>query len=118
MSHLRQAETEGNGAGSADLSLKRHAEQCGICRHPQRPEIEQAFLHWASPRELAEEYKVSKSSIYNHAEVTGLLARRHYNTQSALDRLIERAGEAQVTAGSVISAIRLRLKLEVGRAKR
>ncbi|MDE3137351.1 MAG: hypothetical protein KGL59_12305 [Acidobacteriota bacterium] len=117
MSKLRQAQTVSAGT-EADPSLKRHAEQCGICRHPQRAQLEQGFLNWVSARDLATEYQVSKSAIYNHAEVTGLLDQRHHNTQSALDRLIERVDDAQVTAGSVISAIRLRLKMEAGRATR
>jgi hypothetical protein len=119
MKELRPAKERAAAGGtqSPDPALTLHAARCGICRHPQRAELEQEFLDWVSPREIATEYKVSKSAIYHHAAVTGLLDQRRRNTMFALDRVIEQVGDAKVTSWSVISAIRLRLKLEAGRAK-
>jgi hypothetical protein len=31
----------------------RHERKCSICRHPDRDAIEEAFLHWQSPNEIA-----------------------------------------------------------------
>ena len=117
-------EKEGNGwpTGRAEestesVNLKRHAARCGVCRHPQRAELEREFLDWISPREIAEEYKVSKTTIYRHAEATGLLEKRRRNMKFALDRVVERSGDVEVTASAVISAIRLLLEMEADRAE-
>ena len=120
MSELRHAKRPDVTAGtqSPDPALAHHAARCGICRHPHRAELEQEFLGWVSAREIATEYKVSKSAIYHHADVTGLLDQRRRNTMLALDRVIERVGDAKVTAASVLSATRLRLKMETARAAR
>lgn len=96
------------------VDLKRHEAQCGICRHPQRAEIEREFLDWSSPREIGAEYKISKTALYRHAEATGLVERRRDNRGIALERMIERAGEAEVTASAVIAAIRMLLRMETG----
>ncbi len=115
-------EKDGNEAAarreekSAELSLTRHEARCRVCRHPQRQEMEREFLDWISPREIAEEYKVSKTTIYRHAEATGLLEQRRRNMRLALDHVIERSRDVEVTASAVISAIRLLLEMEAREA--
>jgi hypothetical protein len=94
-------------------SLKRHKERCHICRHPQREEIEEDFLDWTSPREIAETYGIaSYRAIYRHATAVGLFDRRRANIQRATDRIIERVGDTQVTAGAIIAAIRITINEE------
>jgi hypothetical protein len=99
--------------GSKQDRLALHRAKCSICKHPDREEIERDFLDWVSPRELAEHWKTgSYRAIYRHAHTVGLYEQRRKNWQAALDRIIERVGEVQVTAAAVISAIRLSAKLD------
>jgi hypothetical protein len=86
------------------VSLGRHAHQCTICSHPNLDEIEQAFVNWASPSELAREYSVSRDAIYRHARALSLIDVRRRNIRAALERIIERAGEVEVNATAVVSA--------------
>ena len=37
----------------------RHEHQCRICSHPKRDEIEQAFIAWVSPSQIAKKYSVT-----------------------------------------------------------
>jgi hypothetical protein len=89
-----------------------HARQCSICRHPQRADIERAFLDWTGPREISREYGLSShTTVYRHAHALGLFLRRERALRFALGRLIERVGEVRPTAASIVSAIRLMAKL-------
>jgi len=96
----------------AAVTLARHRAQCRICRHSRREEIEWEFLDWVPGREIAETYKLgSARSVYRHAHALDLLRRRHGYVQRALENIIERSGEAKITAGSVVSAVRLLVEL-------
>jgi hypothetical protein len=33
--------------------LSRHQRKCCVCRHAERDAIEEAFIHWQSPNEIA-----------------------------------------------------------------
>ena len=94
-----------------DVSLARHGAKCGICAHPQREEIEQAFVDWTSPTRIARAYKVSRDSVYRHAWAIGLLPKRQKNVRSALEKIIERAGEVKVNAAAVVSAVQAYAKI-------
>jgi hypothetical protein len=95
------AEAEESGA------LSRHQRKCLICRHPDREDIEDDFLHWGNVWKLAQYYKIDDyRSIYRHARATGLLERRRANFRSALDQIIENAADAKVTGDTIIRAIR------------
>jgi hypothetical protein len=90
-----------------DEALSRHQRKCLICRHPDREDIEDDFLHWGNVWKLAQYYKIDDyRSIYRHARATGLLERRRTNFRSALDQIIENAADAKVTGDTVIRAIR------------
>jgi hypothetical protein len=89
-----------------------HEAHCRICRHPRRAEIDREFLSWESPRAIAAAHGLSKTAVYRHVEATGLIERRRERCQFALDRVIERAGEVEVTAGAVVAAIRLSAELD------
>jgi hypothetical protein len=94
-------------------SLRRHKERCHICRHPQREEIEEDFLDWTSPREIAETYGIaSYRAIYRHATALGLFDRRRANIQRVTDRIIERIDETKITAAAIVAAIRVTLNEE------
>jgi hypothetical protein len=61
-----QKKLKGKVQASA-VSPGRHEFHCKICSHPKREEIEQAFLTWTSPIQIAENYGVSRDSVYRHA---------------------------------------------------
>jgi hypothetical protein len=89
-----------------------HAGQCTICRHPQRAEIDRAFLDWRGPREIAREYDLgSHTTVYRHAHALGLFERRQRTSRFALGRLIKQSSHVKPTAASIVSAIRLMAKL-------
>jgi hypothetical protein len=76
-----------------------------VCAHSQREEIEAAFIGWRSPTAIAEEYGLTdRASVYRHAHAVGLFEKRHRNVRAALERIIERAGEVDVTASAVVAA--------------
>jgi hypothetical protein len=83
----------------------RHSSRCTICSHSQHDEIDQAFLNWTAPSRLALEYSVSRDSIYRHAHALGLMEKRRRNLRAALDHIVEKAGEVEVNAAAVVSAV-------------
>jgi hypothetical protein len=102
----------GDGAGSKprqddkqNLSPGRHEYQCSVCTHARREEIDLAFVNWISPARIAREYRVSRDSIYRHAHALSLLDKRRRNVRTALERIIEKAGEVNVGAAAVVSAV-------------
>jgi hypothetical protein len=92
--------------------LERHSRKCTICRHPDRDAIEHDFLHWCHPVDIAEQFGLADhSSIYRHAHATGLFARRRQSICIALEPLLEHVHTIDVTAATVISAVRLYAQL-------
>src|SRR6266576_1916327 len=89
----------------------RHEAQCSICKHTQREEIEQDFLTWKSPDKIAETFEICRDSIYRHARAFDLLEPRRRNVRFALERIIERAGDVEVNANAVVSAVATYSKL-------
>jgi hypothetical protein len=104
-----------NLAGSAkpvEVNLGRHQRYCTVCKHEQREEIEAGFVAWRSPASLAEEFGLAdRASVYRHAHAVGLFAKRQRNIRAALERIIEKAGEVDVTASAVVSAIQAYSKI-------
>jgi hypothetical protein len=96
----------------AMVNLGRHKRNCSICAHQQREEIESEFISWRSPSTIATEFGLSdRSSVYRHARALDLFAKRQRNVRAALERIIERAGEVDVTASAVVSAIQAYSKI-------
>ena len=89
----------------------RHEAQCSLCKHSRREEIEQDFLSWKSPDKIAETFGMCRDSIYRHARAFDLLEPRRRNVRFALERIIERAGDVEVNASAVVSAIATYSKL-------
>jgi hypothetical protein len=94
------------------VSLGRHQRTCSVCAHQEREEIESAFVAWRSPAAIAEEYGLAdRSSVYRHARALGLFGKRQRNIRAALERIIERAGEVEVTASAVVAAVQAYSKI-------
>jgi hypothetical protein len=100
--------------GSADKSvnLGRHQTACMVCKHPQCADIEAEFVAWKSPATIATEYGLAdRASVYRHAEALGLKAKRQRNVRAALERMIEKGGDVDVTASAVVAAIQAYAKI-------
>jgi len=86
---------------------ERHARKCVICRHPERPEIEDAFLHWRSPARIASDFNLVHSrNIYRHAHAIGLYALRSMKLRCAAEMIVEHAETVTPSADAVLRAIR------------
>src|SRR5260370_28177947 len=84
----------------------RHAAECKICAHPLREEIERDFINWRSPASIAKHYKLAnRASVYRHAHALGLFPKRQGNVRAALEKMTEGAGEVEVNATAVVSAV-------------
>jgi len=86
-------------------SLGRHEHHCTVCAHARRDEIDLAFVNWTSPARIAREYRVSRDSIYRHGHALSLFDKRRRNVRTALEKIIEKAGEVNVGAAAVVSAV-------------
>ena len=94
------------------VSLGRHQRNCSVCGHEQREEIEAAFIDWRSPAAIAEEFGLAdRASVYRHAHALGLFPKRQKNVRAALERIIEKAGEVDVTASAVVAAVQAYAKI-------
>jgi len=90
-----------------DISLSHHAARCSICQHPDRDAIEQAFLHWERPGDIAYHFGLgSRLVVYRHARALALSQRRNERGQHALGYLIEQAQSVKPTADSIIRAVK------------
>lgn len=94
------------------VNMGRHERNCTVCAHANRSEIEAAFVAWESPVKIAVEYGLAdRASIYRHAYAFGLIARRRRNIRAALERIIEKAGEVEVTSTAVVAAVQAYAKI-------
>ena len=97
---------------STTVNVGRHASECRICRHSQRDEIEQDFIAWRSPASITKQYGLqNRSTVYRHAHAFGLFQKRQCNVRAALEKIIERAGEVDVTAQAVVAAVQAYSKI-------
>lgn len=101
-----------DGSTRGQVSLGRHQRNCTVCSHAQREEIESDFIAWRSPATITAEYGLAdRTSVYRHAHALGLFAKRQRNIRAALDRIIEKAGEVDVTASALVAAIQAYAKI-------
>lgn len=83
-----------------------------MCSNKQRAEIEADFIAWRSPAAIATEHGLAdRASVYRHAHALGLFEKRKRNIRAALERIIEKAGEVDVTASAVVAAVQAYSKI-------
>src|ERR1700719_3098504 len=93
-------------------NIERHSKRCRICSHRQREDIERDFIRWRSPAEIAKTYHLKdRSTVYRHAQALNLFPKRQRNVRAALERIIEKAGEVDVTAPAVVAAVQTYAKI-------
>lgn len=69
-------------------------------------------MAWSSPESLARQYALSdRASVYRHAHALGLFVQRRRNVRAALERIIEKAADVDVTSAAVVSAIQALSKI-------
>jgi hypothetical protein len=89
-----------------------HQAHCSVCKHPKCEEIENEYVAWRSPADIASEYKLpDRSAVYRHALALGLGPKRDRNIRAALGRIIEKADTVRLTAGGIVQAIDLYARL-------
>ena len=67
---------------------------------------------WCSAASIAEEYGLAdRASVYRNAQAFGLSEKRKRNVRAALERIIEKADEVEVTAAAVVSAVQAYSKI-------
>jgi hypothetical protein len=82
-----------------------HRGKCTICHHPQRAEIERAFVDWCSPLEITSMFGLkSRATIYRHARARGLFELRRRNLHYGLARIAEHVADVKPSAANVIAA--------------
>src|SRR5262249_24915919 len=84
-------------------SLKSHQGICRICRHDKHEDIDRDFVGWGNVKRIASDYGVSVDSVYRHATAMGLYEQRRKNVKKALERIIERSEDVEITANAVVS---------------
>ena len=90
----------------------RHEQNCSICAHLDREEIERDFIAWKSPTQITIDHGLpDRQSIYRHAHALGLFPKRDRNIRAALLRIIEKAGDVEPTAQAVVAAIQAYAKI-------
>jgi hypothetical protein len=94
------------------VSLDRHRRSCTVCEHERCTEIEADFVGWKSPALIAQEYGLAdRTTVYRHAHAFGLFEKRKRNLRAALERIIEKADEVEVTSSAVVAAVQAYAKI-------
>jgi hypothetical protein len=94
-----------------NVKLGRHQRNCSICAPEQRESIETDFVSWRSPAAIATEYGLADRSRYRHAHALELFDIRRKNVRAALEMLIEKAGEVDVTSSALVAAVQAYAKI-------
>src|SRR5262245_2771632 len=70
-----------------------------LSRHQQQAEIDRAFVNWTSAASITQIYGFrDRSTVYRHAHAFDLFEKRKANVRAALESIIEKAGDVEVTA--------------------
>jgi hypothetical protein len=93
------------------ISLGRHSRNCTVCTHECREVIEREFVSWTGAKAIAREFGLDRASVYRHAHAFGLFAKRQRNIRAALEKIIEKAGEVEVTSAAVVAAVQAYAKI-------
>ena len=101
-----------SAASGKTANLGRHRRACTVCKHPECAEIESEFIAWESASTISAQYGIAdRATVYRHAHALGLFEKRRRNIRAALERIIEKAGDVDVTASAVVSAIQAYAKI-------
>ena len=94
-------------------SLERHSRKCAICKHRDRQSIEEDFVNWYKPDNIAADYHLEDyRCLYRRAHATGLLERRRMNLRFAAKTLVEESTCVAASADTVLRAIRMCTRID------
>jgi hypothetical protein len=94
------------------VNLGRHARCCTICSHRKLAEIEEDFISWKSPAAIASEYRLAdRATVYGNAHAFGPFEKRKRNIRTALEKIMEKAGDVDVNASAVVAAVQAYAKI-------
>jgi hypothetical protein len=94
------------------ISLGRHSRNCTVCAHKDRDEIEREFINWTAVKVIAKIFGLKdRTAIYRHARASGLFAKRQRNIRAALEKIIEQAGDVEVSSAAVVAAVQAYAKI-------
>jgi hypothetical protein len=94
------------------VSLGRHKRNCTICSNEKRDEIEHEFVSWTGASAITKAYRLAdRTTVYRHAHAFGLFAKRQRNIRAALEKIIEKAGEVEVTSSAIVAAVQAYAKI-------
>jgi hypothetical protein len=89
-------------------TLERHQRKCAICKHREREQLEEDFLNWSAPDQIADDYDLEDyRCIYRHAHATGLMELRSMNLRFAAESIVEQSASVTPSADAVLRAIRM-----------
>jgi len=92
--------------GEKPVSQGRHEMNCKVCNHPERQAIESEFISWESPSQIAKDWGLrDRTTLYRHGWATGLMQKRRRNVRAALESIIERSTDVDVSASAVVQAV-------------
>ena len=93
-------------------NIKDHIKNCSVCKSDKCKEIEDKYLRWVSPYDLADDYPVSKDAIYRHVRAFGFDTKRDKNHDKLLGAIIERGFKSnlKISDAVVLRASELRMK--------
>ena len=86
--------------------LRRHQSQCSVCSHPQRQELEEAWLDWGSTTLLAEKYGLSRDGIYRHAHALGLFRERQNRIKRLYEKVLERLDTVKFSGSDLVKVLK------------
>lgn len=87
-------------------SLRRHQSQCSVCTHPQRQEIEEAWLDWANTIDLADKCGLSRDAVYRHMHVLGLFHERQKRRKRLYENILERAPITSFRSSDIVKLLK------------
>ena len=69
-------------------------------------------MSWRSPEVIAQEYGLAdRSSVYHHAHALGPFPKRQRTVRAAVEQIIEKAGEVEVSAAAIGAAVQAYAKI-------
>lgn len=89
----------------ARVNLGRHRAQCLVCRHPKCEEIDAAWVRWEYPGQIAQDFGISRDSIYRHAHATGLFDKRQANFKMPYWKILERVDRIPFTGSNYVAVL-------------
>lgn len=87
-------------------SLRRHQSQCSVCTHPQRQEIEEAWLNWANTIDLADRCGLSRDAVYRHMHALGLFHERQTRRKRLYENILERAPITSFRGSDIVKLLK------------